>query len=399
MLKELRPAWIEVDLDAVAANTRQLKGFLGKVELLAVVKADAYGLGAPEVAPVLLRSGVSRLGVVIPDEGIELRRAGIKAPILVMAAILPERAGVVLEHDFEQAVTSTELAEALSAAARKAGRPAIVHLKVDTGMGRYGVRFSEAAEWIERVRELPGLVIAGAMTHFSTGDAGDRTYRRTQLERFLEVRRAVEGRGIRIPTWHIANSGGTLGMPEAHLDMVRNGLVLYGYYPSDEVPRRINLRPAMALRARITSLRAIPAGDSVGYSRRYIPERDELVGVLPVGYADGLDRRLLRKGEAIIRGRRVPIVSGLCMDSCFVKLTDVPGVAVGDTLTLMGIDGNEEISPHEIAGKTGTVSYDVIAGFSRRLPRVYLQGGRPVMVKSMLTDWQAVPVEEVSAGL
>ena len=381
----LRPAWIEVDLDAVAHNTRIVKKFLGDTKLLVVVKADAYGLGAVNTTPTILANGADKLGVAIIDEGIELRNAGITAPIFNMAGILPKHAELVADNNLEQAVNSTEVALALSDVAVSRGEELIVHLKIDTGMSRWGVRFNRAVEWITEITKLPNLVCESVFTHFPKSDVLDASFAELQMHRFRDIRRQVELNGISIPIWHMANSGGTLNLVAAHFEMVRVGLLVYGYFPSKEVPQPFSLKPAMSLKAKIIQIKLLQPGDTVGYGRRYTAQGEERIGVLQIGYSDGYDRRLLNCGEVLINGGRAPIIGGLCMDACFVGLVNLPDASVGDTVTLMGRDGEDDISPHEIADKTGTVSYDDISNFTKRLPRVYFENGEAVAYRSLTT--------------
>ena len=380
----IRPSWIEVNLDAIAYNVRQVKAYLGKTALLAVVKADAYGLGAVPVAKVVMENGAARLGVVALDEAIELRQAGITAPILNMGPIAPEQAHYVLDYDLEQMVFQMEVAQALSQAAAERSVLAKVHSKIDTGMSRYGVSYKDAATFFKELAALPNLQIMGAMSHFPMSDAVDKSFALLQIHRFKEIRRILEQEGYHIPLWHICNSGGTLDLPEAHLDMVRVGLMLYGYFPSNDVRRPFALKFAMSVKTRIASLRTLERGDTVGYGRRFMAEKEERIAVLPIGYVDGYDRGLRNVGQVLLRGQKVPIVGGLCMDACFIKVTELPDVQIGEMVTIMGRDGEKEISPHDIAELIGSVSYEVIARFGKRLPRIYLREGRIVEGKNWL---------------
>ncbi len=378
----LRPAWIEIDLDAVAENVRHIKKYLGKTRLLAVVKADGYGLGAVETAEVISENGADCLGVVMLDEAVELRRAGIKTPVLNMGTVLPAQARYVIEYDLEQIVFRPEMARLLSQQAKNKNCSAKIHIKIDTGMGRYGVHYSEAIDTIIKIASMPNLNIVGAMTHFPRSDALDKSFALLQIARMKKIRKELETRGIQIPVWHLANSGATLDLPDSFFDMVRVGLMNYGYFPSEEVRRPFPLKPAMSVRAQIVNIKHIKRGDSVGYGRRFIAEKDETIAVLPMGYADGYSRKLSRTGEALIRGRRVPIIGGLCMDAFFLKITEFPDIREGDTATLMGFDGGEEISPHDIAALTGSVSYEVISNFGKRMPRVYIRDNQILKIKN-----------------
>ena len=376
----LRKSWVEVDLDAVSHNVSMIRAYLGKTVYLAVVKADAYGLGVLPIAKTILENGADKLGLVTLEECIELRRAGITAPLLNMGPVWQDQADIVLEYDIEQVAYQLPVIEAISKAARNAGKTAKIHFKVDTGMSRYGVHFSQAGAAIAKAAVLPNIEILGVMTHFPMSDELDKSFALLQIERFKTLRRQVENMDIHIPLWHTANSGAVLDLPQAHFDMVRVGLMNFGYFPSKQVKRPFELKPAMSVKSKIVEIREIHRGDTVGYGRRFMAEKDEQIGVLPLGYADGYDRKIRSGGQVLIHGEKVPIVSGLCMDAFFVRLTDFPNVRIGDTATLMGIDGGEEISPHDIAGIIGSVSYEVISRFGKRLPRVYLKKGRIVEI-------------------
>jgi len=333
----------------------------------------------------ILENGADMLGVVMLEEAIELRKAGIKTPILNMGPISPSQAEYVLEYDLEQIVFTGDVAVALSNVAMKKDKPAQVHLKIDTGMSRYGVHWKNALSEI-RVLQLPGLRFVGAMSHFPMSDAVDKSFALLQIHRMKELRKSFAEQGIEIPVWHICNSGGALDLPEAHLDMVRIGLMNYGYFPSQDVRRPFALAPAMQVKTKIVSLRTIRRGDTVGYGRRFMAEKEEKIAVLPIGYADGYERRLRNVGQVIVRGQKVPIVGGLCMDACFIKVTDVPEVQIGDLVTLMGRDGDEEISPHDIGSWIQSVSYDVMCKFGKRLPRVYLNNGKIIGIRNILLN-------------
>ncbi|MBN2356645.1 alanine racemase [candidate division KSB1 bacterium] len=381
-----RPSWVQVDLDAISYNLRQIRSFLAGIKLLIVVKADAYGLGAVPVARHLEREGVGQLGVVTLDEAVELRRAGIAVAILNMGPILPQQAEKVLEYNFEQMVFQQSVAEAISKAAKKRGQIARLHLKIDTGMSRYGVPWRQALHTFAPMARLGHVDWVGAMTHFPMSDGLDKSFALLQIQRFRGIRQQFMDAGYTIPVWHMCNSGGALDLKEAHMDMVRVGLMVYGYYPSEDVQRPFELRPAMQVRTQIAALRTVYRGDTVGYGRRYMAEKEERIGVLPIGYGDGYDRKMRHGGEVLIDGGRAPIIGGLCMDACFVRLTDWPGVDVGHTVTLMGDDGAERITPHDIARCIDSVSYEVMARFGRRLPRIYIKNGKVVGVVNALLD-------------
>ncbi len=383
--KLLRPAWVDINLDAVAHNVRVIKNYLGAVKLLAVVKANGYGLGAIPMAREISQNGADYLGVVMLDEAYELRRAGITTPILNTGAIFADQAEYVIDLGIEQMVFQPDVARALSDVATAHGTRAKIHYKIDTGMSRFGVHYSQAAEKIEKFLALPNVDVVGAFTHFPMSDAVDKSFALLQIERVNTIKNQLDSKGIHIPVWHMANSGGTLDLPTAFFNMVRVGLMNYGYWPSFDVRQPFELKPAMSVKAKIVNIRDIKRGDTVGYGRKFMAEKDERIAVLPIGYADGYDRKLSKIAEVLWKGRRLPIIGGLCMDAAFVKVTDAPEIKIGDTVTLMGVDRDEEISPHDIAGLIGSVSYEVISRFGRRLARVYSRGEKIDFIDNSLT--------------
>jgi alanine racemase len=274
----------------------------------------------------------------------------------------------------------------LSDAAGRQGKKARVHFKINTGMNRYGSPWEQALETIRECCQHPHLEFVGVMTHFPLSDAVDKSFALLQIMRMHQVRALFEQNGIHIPTWHMCNSGGVLDLAEAHMDMVRCGLMLYGYYPSQDVNQPLSLKPAMTVKTHIIAVRNLTRGDSVGYGRRYMAEGPERIAVLPIGYADGYDRKIRKNGTVLLNGRMTPIISGLCMDACFIKITDFPEAKIGDPVTIMGREGNLEISPHDIAGHIESVSYEVMARFGKRLPRVYYKDGRVVETINNLLD-------------
>lgn len=371
-----RPAWLDIDMDALIHNIRTLKDYLGKTRLLAVVKADAYGLGAVPVAKLYESLGVDYLGVVTLDEAIELRNAGIQSRILNMGPVFPDQADVIVNYSLEQMVYRESVVEAIAKVAVEQQKTTNVHVKVDTGMSRYGVRFDMAAKYIQKISIIPGIKIQGVFSHLAMSDAKDKRFSLLQIERFETTRGDILNSGLKVPLWHMVNSGGTLDLPQAHYDMVRVGLMTYGYFPSEYVRRPFTLKPAMHLRARVAAVRDIHQGDSVGYGRKFIAEKDEKIAVIPIGYADGYSRNLSKIAKVIYKGKWVPVIGGLCMDAAFLKITENPKIKTGDIVTLMGVDNGTDISPHFIADLSGTVSYEVLSTFGRRLPRVYIRNNR-----------------------
>ncbi|MBU0514001.1 MAG: alanine racemase [Proteobacteria bacterium] len=360
-----------IDLGAIAHNVGQVRRAIGPDRgLMAVVKADGYGHGAPQVARTALDSGATCLGVALPEEGAALRRAGIEAPIVVLGLIRPEEAAKTLAAGLEQAVDSLDLAEALSRVAGRTGGRARVHLKVDTGMGRIGVPPREAVPLLRTLRATPSLEVAGIFSHLSSADEADKSYTRRQVDAFDGLLRQIERAGLEVPTRHLANSAAVLDLPETYYDLVRPGIMIYGLYPSAEVGRTIRLRPAMTFQTRVSAVKRVGPGMSLSYGRTFVADREATMATLPVGYADGYSRRLSNRGEVLIHGRRAPVVGRVCMDMILADVTDLPSVRPGDDVVLFG----PNLGVDEIADKVGTINYEVVCGVSRRVPRIYASG-------------------------
>lgn len=365
-----RPVWAEIDLDAIAHNVRQIKTKVKPgAQFCAVVKADAYGHGAIAVARTVLNHGADRLAVAILNEALELRKAGFTVPILIIGYTPPGQAGLVVDNDIAQTVFSMEAAQALSGAAMAVGKKAKVHLKIDTGMGRIGVKPSDAGKFAAAVAALPGLEIEGAFSHFATADCKDKGYAWEQFARFKEALAFIDAKGIKVPIRHIANSAASLEMPETHLDMVRPGIILYGLWPSDEVEREVELRPAMKFKAQVSYVKDLSAGRSISYGRTYYTHTDSRIATIPVGYADGWTRLLAGKASVVINGRRAPLVGRICMDQCMADVTHIPAVKPGDEVLLFG---GEDLPAEEIAGHLGTINYEVVCMVGKRVPRRYI---------------------------
>jgi len=370
----VRPTHAEIDLSAIAANVALACRLAGpETRVMAVVKADAYGHGAVPVARVALGAGATWLGVAIPEEAVPLREAGIACGILVLGPIAPDQADLVAAHDLDQCVSDQAQAEALDRAARARGRVLALHLKVDTGMGRVGLRPREVRRVAEKIWALPSVRLAGLMTHFADAEADEPGFAREQLVRFAEAARELAAAGIPAPLRHAANSAALLFLPEARLDLVRPGIMLYGYHPRG--PRggpESPLRPALRLRTAISQIQDVAQGESVSYGRTFVAPRDLRVATLPVGYADGCGRLLSNRGRVLIRGQRVPIVGRVCMDMTMVDVSGFPDVRVGDEAVLIGRQGADEITADEVAELQGTISYEVLCRIGPRVPRIYL---------------------------
>ena len=373
------PVWAEIDLDAIAHNVAAIKRHVGEqVGVMAVVKANAYGHGAVPVARTALKSGASRLAVNRLDEGVSLRKAGIRAPILVMGYTPAAGAPKAVTHDLTLTVTSMELAQALSAAANGAGKSVPVHVKIDTGMGRFGLLPDEAVDFIRALRRLPGLMLEGVYTHFAVADLADKSYTHQQFATYRQILAALEQESIQVPLRHVANSAATLDLPETHLDAVRPGIAIYGLRPSSEVEPVIPLQPALTLKSRVGRVRTLPGGSSISYGRTFVTRRPTPVALVPCGYGDGYMRLNSNRGAVLIHGRRAPIRGRVCMDQFVVEITGIEQVRLNDEVVLIGRQGDEVLSAEEVARWGETINYEVVTQIMPRVPRVYLRGGQIV---------------------
>ena len=376
-----------VSLDAVRDNIIKGKELLHPgTRLMAVVKADAYGHGAVPVARAV-DDLVDAFAVAIPEEGVELRKAGIAKPILVLGYTAPEMAELAIRYDITMAVFRSETAREYDVIAAGLGKKALVHIKVDTGMSRIGYLCSEeSAEDVVEITRLSHVEVTGMFTHFAKADEADKTFAKNQLKKYLEFSEMLEKRGIRIPCRHVCNSAGIIDIPEGNLDMARLGIAMYGMYPTDEVTKeRYPVTPAMEIKTHISMIKTLPAGVGIGYSGTYVTERETRLATLPVGYGDGYPRGLSNAGRVLIHGKSAPIRGRICMDQCMVDVTDIPEAVQGDVVTLMGRDGAEFISAEEIGATVGnSFHYEVVCDIGRRVPRVYYRDGRIAEVRSLL---------------
>jgi alanine racemase len=372
----VRPTWAEVDLDALAANFREVRRLVGhEVKVMAVVKADAYGHGAVECARRLAAEGAEWFAVALPEEGIELRRAGVEQPILCLEGFWEGQAGACLKYKLVPVIYRLDMAEALESAARESGVVADIHVKVDTGVGRLGVRYgASSSEFARALKNFAHLRVDGLMTHFaSADDAASDAFTEEQLARFHAARDSFRAEG-HAPTFvDMANSAATFAHASARGNMVRPGGVLYGLWrdvlqTQSEPPR---LRPVLAVRSRIVLLKWIEAGETLGYGRTFEATRRTLVATLPIGYHDGYVRALSNRGRVIVRGQYAPVAGRISMDLTLVDVTDVEGVRLGDQVTLIGADDKLSVPAEEIAKNVGTISYEITCGISARVPRRY----------------------------
>jgi len=385
---KLNRAWAEIDLDAIAHNVREIRKITGpRVEIMGVVKADAYGHGVREVVRTLLENGVTQLAVSMLDEAIQIRQMGINVPILVLSYTDPVRAEEIVHYGITQTVFSHDLAKALSEAAVKLGKSARVHIKIDTGMTRVGFMPGySAVKHIMEIGKLPGVVIEGLFTHFASADEKDPEYTKLQFERFISLCNELGRVGIHVPVKHVCNSAATIQFPEMHLDMVRPGIILYGLYPSNEVDKhKISLKPAMSLKANVIFVKDVEKGVCISYGRTFKTARPSKIATIPIGYADGYTRLLSNKGKVLINGEFAPIVGRICMDQCMIDVTDLKSeVKVGDEVVLFGRQGDKSIEVEEVADLIGTINYELVCIVGKRLPRVYLKDGRICSVLNYL---------------
>ncbi len=377
----------EIDLKAIAHNVEELRRITHPDALMmAVVKANAYGHGAVEVARCALQNGAQRLGVARIDEAIQLREAGIKAPILIFGYTLPEMAPELLEYNLTQTVYTPAFARALSRTAVSLGGKIKIHLKVDTGMGRLGLLSqnfkphhsgeiinTKAVDASVAIAGLKGLELEGIFTHFATADSADKRYAKKQLDLFLNFLSRMRECGLNPAVRHAANSAALIDMPQSHLDMVRPGIAIYGLYPSPEVnKKRVSLKPAMALRARVIHIKKVPAGFNISYGITYKTKQATTIATVPVGYADGLNRLLSSRGQMLIHGKRAPIVGRVCMDFTMLDVGGIDNVRVGDEAVIFGPQGNDSITVDEMASALNTINYEIVSTITARVPRVYL---------------------------
>ena len=357
-----------VDLDALRGNVRLLRETLpGGTRLLAVVKADAYGHGMVQVARAAIEAGAAHLAVATAEEGAALRHAGIgNVPVLVLGATTPDAARLGAAEGLTMTVCDPSMVRWMQDAARACGRQGLVHLKLDTGMGRIGARTeAEVAAVLDALSESPNVCLTGAFTHFADADGDDMAFTRAQLERFRRLTAPLPAGILR----HCANSAAIHRLPEAAMDMVRAGISMYGYPP---VKTDMPLRPVMDWRAEITYVKDIAPGDTVSYGRTYAADRPRRIATISCGYGDGYHRAASGRAQVLIRGCRAPVVGRICMDQMMADVTDIPGAAPGDTVTLMGRDGDERITAEEIAAWAGTISYEILLAATGRVPRVWL---------------------------
>jgi alanine racemase len=364
-----RPTWVEINLEAIANNVRLLRQIVQPAKIMAILKADAYGHGTVKVARTVLNNGVSWLAVATLGEAITLRRAGIDAPILVLSYMPAWQAHKAVAHNISATIFSEEIARAFSRAANELNATAYVHVKVDSGMGRLGLLPHQVAGFLRAI-ELPGLKVEGLFTHLATADEADLSYAKEQVRRFQALLAQLEEENLRPPLIHAANTAGLLNLPEAHFDMVRPGVGLYGLPPSMATPLPPGFQPALTFKTTVGQVKTLPPGSPIGYGATYITQKEETIAIIPVGYADGFRRGPRTWREVLIKGRRAPLVGRVSMDQSAIDVTDIPNVRQGDEVVLIGQQGTECITAEEVAENLGTINYEVVSQLLPRVPRI-----------------------------
>lgn len=388
MKKPTYRTWAEIDLDKIAANMRTIKNFVGeKTKVMAVVKADAYGHGYLNVSKVMLENGADYLGVAFIDEAEQLRGHGITAPILILGYTSRHDMQRLVEHNVMPTIYQTEDAEYLSILAMEAKKSVKVHIKLDTGMNRLGFVGTDpqAVAEILKISRLPGIEIEGIFTHFSKADETDDSYSEMQFERFCKVCEKLEHTGLHIPVKHVCNSAGLIKYKSMHLDMVRPGIISYGLYPSEEVDKNIlKLTPAMSIKTVVTRIQYISKGEKISYGGIFTAPRRMKIATIPIGYADGYLRVLSNHARVIAGGGYAPVVGRICMDQCMIDVTDVNTMDVEDEVTVIGKEGENEVTVDDLAKLTGSINYELLCLIGKRVPRVYMKNGKLIDVLSYL---------------
>jgi alanine racemase len=362
----LQKTFAEISLKALSNNLSVVRKKTGKNGIIAVVKADAYGHGIAEISKHIIKKDISYLGVAYANEGVVLRETGIQAPILLFFD--RDTADVCIKYNLTPVVFDTAFARQLSKEAYKRNVTIPVHVKVDTGMGRVGLDFTKAEKEIGDIVNLKNIAVEGLMSHFSDADLQDKDFANLQLERFRLVIKNLEKKRVTFRYIHMANSAAILTMPDSHFDMVRPGIMLYGYACCE----RRNLKPVLSLKSGIVLLKKVPAGTPIGYGRTFVTKRRSTIATIPVGYADGYSRKLSNNGAVLVCGKRAPVVGRVCMDTIMVDVTGIPDVSYSSEVVLIGAQGKERITADELAEKTGTIPYEILTSIGERVKRIYV---------------------------
>ena len=384
MEKIMRPVWAEIDLDILANNMKNIKKLAGNKEVMAVVKADAYGHGALDVAPCLLENGASRLAVAMLTEAIELRNNNITAPIMILGYTPLYLGEDLINYDIEQTIYDLDYAKELSALAISLNKKAKVHIALDTGMGRIGFLPSdESFNAICEICALDGLDVIGIFTHFSSSDEEDKEYTQYQFNQIYDFINRLEKQGINIPLKHASNSAAIIDLPNTYLDAVRAGIILYGYYPSNEVKKEnLSIKPALTLKAKIAHVKELESGMYISYNRTFKTSRKSKIATIPIGYADGYIRTLKHQAKVIVNGQLAPIVGNICMDQFMIDVTDIDDVKSGDEVILLGESNGIKFNADDLAKCMDSINYEVLCLLKKRVPRAYIKNGEIIHVKN-----------------
>lgn len=388
-MKEYYRVQANINLDAIYDNVKAAKSLTKEdTKLMAIIKADAYGHGAVKVAETL-DDIADAYGVAILEEGIELRQAGVTKPILILGYTPAPLYEAMINYDITTAVFKYDMAEEISNTAVRLGKKAKIHIKLDTGMSRIGFKQDdESLETIIKISKLPGIEITGCFTHFARMDEEDKTKAKEQFRRFMDFTKRIEDAGINIPVKHVSNSAGIIEMPEVNLDMVRDGISVYGMYPSEEVNKeKLPLTPAMEIISYISFIKTLEKDVEIGYGGTFTTTRETKVATIPVGYADGYPRSLSNKGCILVNGQRAPIIGRICMDQFMVDITDIKDVHENDKVTLIGHDGDGYISIEEMADLSGSFNYEFVCDIGKRVPKVYYRNGKKIGTKDYYPDF------------
>mgnify|MGYP000853794334 FL=1 len=380
-----RPTYAVIDMDAYYNNVRNIKKLVGDTKVCAVVKGNAYGHGSRMMAPVAIEAGASYLAVAFMDEAMELRNAGITAPILILGWTPPEQMEQAVKNNITLTVFDYDTVFNLNEIASSLRKTAKVHIKLDTGMGRLGYTDKNTAiNDIERMEMLGNVEIEGLFTHFAVSDIADKSYTKMQFERFMDVVDGLSNKGIEIPIKHVSNSAAILDLPEMNLDMVRPGILTCGYYPSEEVRHILDIKPSLSFKSTVAYVKSLPAGCSISYGRVFTTKRDSIIATIPVGYADGFTRLLSGKAKVIINGEFADVAGRICMDQCMADVTDMGGVSAGDEVVLLGTQGDKKINANDIGNAIGSLHGEILCGISRRVPRIYIREGKIINTTNYL---------------
>ena len=390
MIEKLGSTWVEVNLDAAKQNILNIRKFVGKnVQIMGVVKANAYGHDLPEISKIILGNGADQLAVARIEEAILLRNNNIKAPILVLNVPLREHLDLYLKHNIMPTISDLDTVEALEKNAFLAKKKIGIHVKIETGMGRIGIKAEKSLHFLKKLKNMKFINVQGIYTHFSTADEENKKYTEYQFKSFCNVMNEIKSNNIKIPFYHVANSGTILDLPNMWLDMVRPGCILYGYYPSSEVTKSIKLFPVMSFKTRIAFIKNVHASSFIGYGNTYKTNRETIVATLPVGYADGYPRQLSNRGKVLVNGIEAPIIGRICMDQTMIDITDIPNnITVGDEVVLLGEQKGNKITVEKIAELLDTIADEVVNITDKgRVAKLFIKDKKPWKIKNILGEY------------